>query len=1032
MAPPGEAWIAVLGDNSGITMFHRTPGGEFLYDQGDSQYLSSGSPGLFSQFLSGTNVSLQLGEAPGGGVYGVLSNPNQAAISQSVDGQVIPTQLQYAELGSSDESCPDDSTQLCWWSVQSIPAARLPSDYTPHGGDTLALAAISATGPGSGWGALKVEGDTTNPEPLLFGNFSSSGWSYITSTGLDALDLTGAFSTGTASQVEPQALYSGSDGVWIQAQVGNGAGTGTVIALFDPTKGDVVASWCSVTVLATSKQCANPLDANHPAVMPQAVFDTPQGPVAVGVSPGFVDVYAGGSWSAVAAPGFGPNSASIQTTGLATFVDPTDGWLAGGNSMGEITATAPASPLATWPEPNQATLTSVALPPSGAGIGTPGTLAVGLDGTALHYDPAEGWLVDAIPTSAQGLNLLGVAYDGPAHAVAVGQFGTILDWNGSSWVADPQSTQLTQNQLNAVAFGSDGEGWAVGQSGTILHFDGTSWSADQIDQDDSGTDVTAVAVAGSQAFAVAGGYLITRGSDGAWARVDPSQVPGDGSLTVVSALSDGGVVAAGDSVMIVRNDASSPFQYAPEPFQGYAVALAAFRDPGSGQLRAFVSVAPPIYPQGSQVAEPPSFPAGDGELLLQTNTGFADLSQSQYPVNPNSTVFSTSVPLDGAPEPDPVLAVASSSDGTAAWAVGGYAGSQTGAGLGTLEPLSARPFAWQTSSIWRYDSAGSAQAPSLSQATMSLQAQPDTVSFAFFSSAECVSECAAVQDAQPTVNLSAAASEISSFAAQPGGPAFAMEGGDAVGPLDGSDNGLVDFANLQSVLSPLGGVPLYGAYGPLDAIPGASDPAQAWGVAFAQAPAPFGQGAAPSGITPVGTGGTGWLREPLLLIRRLSERRDASRDRARQLQRGRARRQRTRAIGVAQLAARGRPGGWCPGCRVLFAASGRRHRRAGGRPGEQCATGRCHVRRDRARQRRGIGCFHDQPVELGHRSHDSVPSGGSDVAGTADTRIRGSDARLSADSERWCALVLRFSRHRDGYRLGPGHPSRPVAGARAA
>ena len=38
-------------------------------------------------------------------------------------------------------------------------------------------------------------------------------------------------------------------------------------------------------------------------------------------------------------------------------------------------------------------------------------------------------------------------------------------------------------------------------------------------------------------------------------------------------------------------------------------------------------------------------------------------------------------------------------------------------------------------------------------------------------------------------------------------------------------------------------------------MPTSADPAQPWGDAFAQSPAPFGLGAAPAGITPVSSGG---------------------------------------------------------------------------------------------------------------------------------------------------------------------------------
>lgn len=835
MTPSGEAWITVSDSNitpSVFAVFHRLPGGQFLYDPNATATLAP----LLGGVTGNLNAQLRLAESADGTAYGLLANPDQAA--QPAAGG-FSTAVQYGQLVDGV------------WTVQSAP---LPSNYAPSAGDKLTLAAASPTGPGAGWGVFSVGFGDSNSQPLMLGSFSPSAgpgsapaWQWVTSTGLDALDLTGNFTTAT--QVRGSGILAASDGVWIEATQGGG----TVVALYDPTTGVVVNSWCSAALTAVSAGCAHPLDANDPATVPDAVFDTPHGTEALALGDQFVDVFAHGDWSPVAAPGF-DGGASAGGDGTALFSDPTDGWLAGANSVAQITSEAPPPALVPWPEADQATLVSAALPPSGTGIGTSGALAVGLDGTALHYDASAGWLVDPVPAKAQNINLLGVAFDGPSDAVAVGSLGTILDWNGSTWSEDPQSVSLTQNQLNAVAFGSDGQGWAVGAFGTILHYDGTAWSQEQIDPEDEGVNVTSVAVAGNQVFAVAGGNLITRSRDGTWQRVDPSLLPADlpeNSLTLVSGLPDGGVVAAGRSVTIVRQSPTSSFQYSGQPTEGIAVALAAFRDPASGQVEAFESVAPPANVLGIGGSGLGGFPAGDGELLRETSTGWEDLSRAQYPA--------TSTPLDGAPEPDPVLAVAASGDGSSAWVVGGYAGTQTASGLGASEPLSERPFAWQTASIWRYDVGGSATPPTLSQAEAELPAQPDTVSFAFFSGAECMSECAAVQNAQPDVNLSAATAEMANFAAQPGGPAFAMLGGNAVGPADGASfdngNGAVDLANLGQYLSPLGSVPLYAAYGPLDAVPTAADPAQPWDDAFAQSPAPFGLGAATSGIDPVGSGG---------------------------------------------------------------------------------------------------------------------------------------------------------------------------------
>jgi hypothetical protein len=845
MASTGEAWLLVsqTGSTSAAALFHRAPGGEFLLDGAATATVQP----IISQFSTSTPPVLTLGTDAGGTLYGLLINPGQRPVALQAGGVTVTAALRYGSLAGGA------------WTLTSAP---LPTTYTPAQGDVVTLRAASATGPHSGWVAAKVDphilpGAAPPPEPLLLGSYGSGGFSWVSRTGLDALDLTLGFSAasvGRALAATATALAATSQGVWVGATLNLPAGAGTVVALYDPVSGHVIGSWCSTTVLALSTGCGAPLDANHPAAVPDAVFDTPAGSVALAQAVGAIDVYVYGAWTAVPVAGFG-----VDQVKPGFFTSPNTGWLAGSEAVGRITPQPQPAPLAPWPEANQNTLTSVAVPPAGAALTTSGALAVGLDGAALHYDATQGWLTDPVPQQAQAVNLLSVAFSGPTTAIAVGGFGTILNWNGVAWSLDPQSSKLTESQLNSVACAVDGECWAVGAFGTILRFDGTTWSVEQLDPADAGIlNMTSVAVAGSQVLAVAGGTLFVRGSDGVWNPFDPTQLPQSpappaGSLRLVSGLPDGGAVVAGQGVVLVRQTAASSFQYSDQPISGTAVALAAFRDPGTNAVRAFVSVAPSIFdPVSLTVTANVPFPAGDGELLVQTTAGWQDLSRSQYPEKHGT--------LEGVPEPDPVQAVAVAPDGTAAWAVGGYAGTTAASGEGAgSDVLQAIPAEWQTASIWRYDAGGSAPAPALTQATVTLPALPNTVSFAFFSSMLCNFECASVADAQPMANLTGAAAEMAAFAGQPGGPAFALLGGNAVGPIGGAaslGNGAVDLANLHNYLSPLGSLPLFAAYGPLDAVPTSADPAQPWGATFAQSPAPFGLGGVPAGITPVSWGGT--------------------------------------------------------------------------------------------------------------------------------------------------------------------------------
>jgi len=827
MAPSGEAWIATF-QGGHASVFHRLPGGRF---EVDSVATSALAP-LLRNGLQNAELRLSAAAADGS-VYGTLLDPQQSPRSVSAPTPSGPLsiagKLDYGSLANGA------------WTVATAP---LPPTYVPPSpSDAVTLAAIDPTGPGAGWAALSR---TAAPAPLTLARFDAGGWHWVTS-GLDALDLTDAFAAAPAPPVLPTGLRADAGGVWIGATVGSGSGAGPVVAYYDSASGRVLGSWCGA-LPRTSFGCGQALDVDAPAAVPDRVFETAEGPVGLALRAGFVDVYAHGAWASVPAPGF-----VFSGPGRSLFAAPDDGWLVGQNAIARISSRPLPSPLAEWPQANRSPLLSVALPPGASGADAPGALAVGLDGTALHYDGAAGWLVDPTPERAHHVPLTGVAFDGDARAFAVGQLGTILRWNGASWSEDPQSVSLTTATLNAVAFGADGQGWAVGSFGTILHFDGATWSQEQIDPDDAGTNVTSVAVAGHDVYAVANGNLIERAADGSWARVDPAQLPtpapAAGSLRLVSGLPDGGLVAAGRDVVLVRQGPSDRFAYTAQTIQGIAVALSAYRDAG-GEVRAFVSVAPPVTVDLVPTNDVGGFPAGDGDLLRETAGGWQDLSRSQFGAG--------GVSGDGVVKADPVLGVAAAPGGGSAWAVGGYAGTHDAAGLGLDEILPARPFGWRTSALWRYDASGPVDSPSEEPASVSLPASPGTVGFAFFSSPICKSQCAAVAGAQPDVNLRAAIEQIAAFAQQPGGPSFAVLGGNARGPMDEdawrAGNGAVDLARLPELLAPLGGVPLYAAYGPRDAVPTSPDPAQPWADAFATAPAPFGPGPAPAGIAGAGAG----------------------------------------------------------------------------------------------------------------------------------------------------------------------------------
>jgi photosystem II stability/assembly factor-like uncharacterized protein len=833
MTPSGEAWLSVaeVSTNRGqppvVGLFHRVPDeDQFRLDTEATRTLGP-LLGSEAEDPGRQDVTLRLGESEGGHTHGMLTASGQ-----------------YAALGELTYGLLRDGK----WTVETVKAATEPPPPFSSA-DPVRLKLEDVQGPGEGWGAFEVEGHPPGLG-LVLGHLQGGEWTF-SPTGLDALDLTGAVGAESngKGEVLPEALKADGKGVWIEARVDltPGRESGRVVARYEAegASGHITNSWCT---LPGTDSCEEPLESSSGrATVPDAIFQTESGPVALGLREGSVDVFAHGQWTSVLAPGYGPYPG--QTGSDDVFSSPNEGWLGGVEALGHWTANGASGSLTSWPLPDRSPLTSVALPPGSPGeAGESGALAVGFDGTTLSYDASAGWLVQPTPPRARKLNLLGVAFAGPASAFAVGEFGVILHWDGASWSEDPQSTSLTDSQLNAVAFAQSGEGWAVGADGTILHYDGSSWSKEQPPQADSGVDITSVAVAGSEAFAVAAGNLITLLPDGDWTGVDASVLPGGlapGNLRVVAGLPDGGIVAAGKSLVLVREAAGQSFIYAAQPLEGIAVAVAPFRDAG-GRLRAYVSIAPPAAGRGNP-PEVGGFPPGDGELLRQTEGGWQDLSHAQYAGN--------EITGDGALKSDPVLALATGPAGEHAWAAGGYDGTEDAAGQGTEEPLSSRPVGWQSASIWRYDTTGSAQPPDLQSTTPSLPAEPGTVSFAFFTSPMCKEECASAPDAQPDVNLSTAAKQIAAYAAQPGGPAFAMLGGNAVGPLEGAKipaaKQEADFAHLPELLAPLASVPTFAALGPFDPVPGATNTTLPWAEAFAGAPLPFGSGPDAPGITPV-------------------------------------------------------------------------------------------------------------------------------------------------------------------------------------
>jgi len=110
-----------------------------------------------------------------------------------------------------------------------------------------------------------------------------------------------------------------------------------------------------------------------------------------------------------------------------------------------------------------------------SGAGTLG-FAVGNSGTILQYN-GSNWVSVSSPTTN---NLFGVYVVSGSEAWAVGSSGTIIEWNGSTWstVSSPTATQLNSiAMLDDTLSGHAETGWAVGNSGVAISYNGSSWSS---------------------------------------------------------------------------------------------------------------------------------------------------------------------------------------------------------------------------------------------------------------------------------------------------------------------------------------------------------------------------------------------------------------------------------------------------------------------------------------------------------------------------------------------------------------------------
>jgi hypothetical protein len=729
---------------------------------------------------------------------------------------------------------------------------------------SLRILAVDASAPGNAWALAETDPALGRGIVLLERTTPPGGPRWV-ERGLGATPFADRDTPGLGiAGLAPlggtaQPLTVTADGLWIDAAATIDGTARDVTLFFDPGAGAVTGSWCDAAVCATALGARFSRQGGYRSfAWPGAGFGTrvitnPLGPS------GAEDSNSGAylrltDGAFVRMPGGGGN---FRPSGAFASAD--SGWLEG---PVQISAATQPARLRPWPVSLRAPLADVAAAPGGSpgAIGA-GALAVGVDGGVARYVPGHGWRREFLLSSSGSVNrstLRGVAWPEPARAHAVGDLGAMWQWNADDglWSADPGVPIGFEGNLLDVAFqpGDPDRGYAVGKDGVLLAY-GKSWEQEALPAGFEGADLTSIAFAGGQAIVAAGRDLLV--NDGGGWRVDASADElldrvraGRPQLLAVAGLPDGGAVAAGRDVVLVRDGAGGPWRFTDQPLPGSTAIAAAATRPGGGRVRAVVSVVPQLaYPPADDLPDPdPNVPPpilppfqlpGDGYLLRETAGGWSDEQRSS---------FSGS----GADRPlksDPVLSLLLDAAGDG-WAVGGWSGDGDAAGRGSSarnaggRAIRARV---RTAGVYRY---GDDAAPSAASAT-GVPLSPGPVRLAIAGHAQCDAACAdlAPQSIGPDRTLQAALRTVAGMHAFDGGPRALLYTGNRVsGGL-----GAGDAARYAQLLGGAPGLPVFPALGSSDAADGVG--AAVFRSAFAAFPAPFGGGPAPAGIATAGIPG---------------------------------------------------------------------------------------------------------------------------------------------------------------------------------
>jgi hypothetical protein len=167
----------------------------------------------------------------------------------------------------------------------------------------------------------------------------------------------------------------------------------------------------------------------------------------------------------------------------------------------------------------------------------------------VHYSDLGWSIIYSGPGSICFIYLKGVWGSSGSDVFAVGQYNTILHYNGSAWSS---MTSGTTNGLKGVWGSSGSDVFAVGNSGTILHYNGSAWSSMA-----SGTTTNLYGVwgsSGSDVFAVGYSGTILHYNGSAWSSMASGTTT---NLYGVWGSSGSDVFAVGNSGTILHYNGSA-------------------------------------------------------------------------------------------------------------------------------------------------------------------------------------------------------------------------------------------------------------------------------------------------------------------------------------------------------------------------------------------------------------------------------------------------------------------------------------------